>query len=188
MHDVRRFRNSEQQVYRVLTYRTMARTSVRHALTTLLIMTALSVYGNGHANTAPDTKVNAAALADFGSAVCNIGLFSSTDTIHTFSIGLHNIGTATLEIYGTDTSCSCTSVSLSDSCVTPGDSATITVTYNAADKWPGIINQSARISCSASDSPINIRITGFMYDNSTEPDSITRADWPIFAEPQITKL
>lgn len=188
MHDVRRFRNSEQQVYRVLTYLTVTEMSVRRTLTILMMMFLLSASGNSHSSAVPDRTEDATALADFDCAVCNLGLFSSSDTIHTISIGLLNIGSSPFEISGTETSCSCTSVSFSDSYVIPGDSAVITVTYDATDKWPGIINQSARIRCSASNAPIDIQITGFMYDDSAGPDSTTCADWQILIEPRITKI
>ncbi|MCQ2066538.1 MAG: DUF1573 domain-containing protein [Bacteroidaceae bacterium] len=125
------------------------------------------------------------ARTDFINVICNLGLFSSSDSIKTASIVLHNIGRSTLEISGTETTCSCTSVTISDSTIVAGDSASVFVTYNSTGKWPGVVNQAARISSNAVNSPVSIRITGFMYETSTVPDSTTIADWPVTDTPQI---
>lgn len=125
------------------------------------------------------------ARTDFRNAVCNLGRFSSSDSIKTARIVLHNIGSSTLEISGIETTCSCTSAALSDSFIAAGDSASVFVTYNSTDKWPGVVNQAVRIRSNAVNSPVSIRITGFMYETSTIPDSITMADWPVTDTPQI---
>ena len=132
--------------------------------TVLLLLTMLSVPVIAVPGTDSDGTGGTGALADFKNAVCNLGQFSSSDTVQTVRFSLHNIGSSTLEISGAETSCSCTSVAFSEQSVAPGDSAVISVTYNAADKWPGIVNQAARIECNAENSPLYIRITGFMVE------------------------
>lgn len=146
-------------------------------LTALFTIALLSVSGTAF----PEAE------ADFNNAVCSLGLFSSSDSIRKVGIVLCNTGDTPLVISGAETMCSCTSVSFSEKCIEAGDSAVIVVTYNAADKWPGIVSQTARIRSNAANSPIDIRITGFMYDSSTVPDSTTVADWPSTGTPLVTK-
>lgn len=157
-------------------------------LTVLLTLGILSVSEAVSSGTGVDRipkSDETGARTDFRNVVCNLGLFSSSDSIKTAKIVLHNIGKQTLEISGAETTCSCTSVTLSDSSVAAGDSVSVFVTYNSTDKWPGVVNQAARISSNAVNSPVSIRITGFMYETSTVPDSTTMADWPVTDTPQI---
>ena len=157
-------------------------------LTALLALALLSVPDTVFSGTGvdgiPDSD-GTEARTDFNNAICNFGLFSSSDSIKTARIVLHNIGNSTLEISGIETTCSCTSVTFSDSSIAAGDSAFVYVEYNATDKWPGTVNQAARISSNATNSPVCIRIIGFMYEASTVPDSTTIADWPVIDTPLI---
>ena len=157
-------------------------------LTVLLALALLSVPDTVFSGTGVDgisDSDGTDARTDFNNAICNLGLFSSSDSIKTARLLLHNIGNSTLEIGGIETTCSCTSVTFSDSSIAAGDSAFVFVEYNATDKWPGTVNQAARISSNAANSPISIRITGFMFETSTVPDSTTMADWPVTDTPLI---
>ena len=157
-----------------------------HHMTALMAIAIFSIpsvafTGTGTNGTGPK------ALTDFNSAVCNLGLFSSSDSIHTVSVVLRNTGDTALVIDGVETTCSCTSAALSNSVIAAGDSATVVLTYNAAGKWPGQIRQAALIRSNAANSTTGISITGFMYDASTVPDSTTMADWPVTDIPLVTK-
>lgn len=129
------------------------------------------------------------AVASFEEASINLGLFPSTDSIHSFNVWLRNDGNAPLHITGSFTSCGCTVASCSPQSIQPGDSTSISITYNAHEKWPGPVSQGIVINSNAKNGPTKLRVMGYMFDDASQqlPDSTVTSEWPVLDKPRIVR-
>ena len=105
---------------------------------------------------------------------CMLGMFPSSSPIRECRVLLHNSGDSTLYIESIKSVCSCTTWSILSDTIAPQSTDTIVVQYNGEHRWPGNFSRSILLSSNASNSPLRITLSGYMYDDSgmSIPDSI----------------
>ncbi len=155
----------------------------------IIVLTALLEVSFGAYGQSALPDGSPVAIAGFTEASINIGLFPSSDSIHAVDVWLRNDGNAPLTVTGIYTSCGCTIADCSSKNVCPGDSTSVSITYNGHEKWPGPVDQGVLIQGNAVNSPVRLRVIGYMYDdaNSAMPDSTIVADWPVLDEPVVVR-
>lgn len=89
----------------------------------------------------------------------DLGAFDG-DSIQTADFTVRNIGSDTLVIYNIYTGCRCTRPSGYTNIIAPGDSTTLTVTYNGKGNVPGRIRQRITLRTNAAKPYQSVHLIG----------------------------
>lgn len=89
----------------------------------------------------------------------DLGVFEA-DSVQTAKFTVRNTGTDTLHIYRVHTECRCTRPSAYDHTIAPGDSTTISISYNGKGHSPGRIRQAVRLRTNAPEPYTTCYVTG----------------------------
>lgn len=91
--------------------------------------------------------------------IVDLGEFEEKD-IQTREVFIKNTGDEPLVILKTFSNCSCTRVQYSPSPIAPGDSTSITVTFDGRRRKPGTIRKVFRLNTNADNSVVSVLVKG----------------------------
>lgn len=110
----------------------------------------------------PKDKGGKKPVIKFEKTTINIGTFPADDAVKVCHFKFTNTGNADLYIHQAFASCGCTVPKIPTDAVKPGESDTITVTYDGTRKSPGPMRKSITIHNNSDEEMIKIYITGKM--------------------------
>ncbi len=115
------------------------------------------------------------ALADRGEtswleANCDFGTIHEEDGEVSRKVRLVNLGASALTVERAKATCGCTRIGLPDSPVQPGDTASITLTYNPAGR-PGRFEKSVKVWTSSDPEPYLVKLRGLVLPTRESLDA-----------------
>ena len=107
-------------------------------------------------------SAQAKAEIKFDKTTHDFGTFSEADPVVTCTFTFTNIGKAPLVIHQAIASCGCTVPNYTQEPVLPGNTGTLTVTYNGTGRYPGPLRKSITLRTNAETEVLRLYIEGEM--------------------------